>query len=61
MSLIHEPTWTAKGKPEILLKAMRAAGALYTRTPRAASFILQTLNSVRDTLLADLVNLANCE
>jgi hypothetical protein len=61
MALIHEPTWSAEGKPEILLKAMRAAGALYTRTPRAASFILQTLNSVRDTLLADLVILTSCK
>jgi hypothetical protein len=57
MPLVHAPTWTLEGKPQILLTAMRAAGALYARTPRAASFIVQTLHGVRQTLLADLVSL----
>jgi hypothetical protein len=57
MPLVHAPTWTLEGKSQILLTAMRAAGALYARTPRAASFIVQTLHGVRQTLLADLVSL----
>ena len=55
MPLLHGPTWTPEGKPAILLAAMRAAGALYVRTQRAAIFILQTLNMAREILVAEFV------
>jgi hypothetical protein len=56
MPILHVPSWTPEGKPPILLSAMRAAGALYVRTPRAAAFILNTLETARTTLLVDLVS-----
>jgi hypothetical protein len=50
MQILHAPSWTAEGKPQILIDAMRACGALYDRNRRAAAFIVSTLAIARDTL-----------
>lgn len=57
MPLLHGPTWTPEGKPPVLVMAMRAAGALYVRTERAAVFILETLRQARGILPTEFVGI----
>ncbi len=53
---MHVPTFTIDGKPQILISAMQACGALYVRTQAAAKFIEQTLASARDQLVGEFVS-----
>ncbi|PSR81854.1 hypothetical protein PHLCEN_2v6226 [Hermanssonia centrifuga] len=54
--IMHVPTFTIDGKPQILISAMQACGALYVRTQAAAKFIEQTLASARDQLVGEFVS-----
>ncbi|KAI0686857.1 fungal-specific transcription factor domain-containing protein [Cytidiella melzeri] len=53
MPIVHTPTFTVDNKPPILISAMQACGALYSRTPAASTFIDGTLASARDELAAE--------
>jgi hypothetical protein len=55
MPIIHASTFTVEGKPEVLLDAMRACGALYVKSPEAVSFVTEVLASARDTLVSEFV------
>ena len=60
MPLMHVPTFTVDGKPEILISAMQACGALYVKTQAAARFIDATLASARDRLVGEFVRREVC-
>ena len=53
--LFHRPTWNIESTHSILVKAMRACGALFTKTSTATNFIISTLTSARDMLLLEFV------
>ena len=55
MPIMHIPTFTVDGKPEILISAMQACGALYVKTQAAVRFIDATLASARDRLVGEFV------
>ncbi|KAF8810980.1 hypothetical protein BYT27DRAFT_7090364 [Phlegmacium glaucopus] len=51
--LFHRPTWKMESTHPLLVKAMRACGALFTKTMTATNFIISTLTSSRDVLLLE--------
>jgi len=55
MPVIHPSTWTSEGKPQILIRAMQACGALFVKTKHATNFINDTLVATRDTLILEFV------
>jgi hypothetical protein len=57
MPIMHAPTWNPEGKPDYLIAAMRAAGALYVRTRRAGQFIVNTLMAARRRLNVEFVRI----
>lgn len=59
MPIVHGPTFSLDEKPDILILAMQACGALYVKTPTAAQFIDRTLSSTRDQIVAAFVSLPN--
>ena len=56
MPIMHLGTFTVDGKPDILISAMQACGALYVKTQAATSFIDSTLASARDQLVCEFVS-----
>lgn len=56
MPIVHGPTFTLEGKPQILVSAVHACGALYVRTPAAAQFIDNILSSAREQVVAAFVS-----
>lgn len=56
MPLVHTATFTMEDKPQILVTAMQACGALYVRTRTAMNFINSALTSARDELVAEFVS-----
>jgi hypothetical protein len=54
--IVHAKTFTSEGKPQILISAMQACGALFVKTRKATLFITQTLASARDTLVHEFVS-----
>ena len=60
MPIMHLGTFTVDGKPEILISAMQACGALYVKTQAAAMFIDETLASARDQLVSEFVSRLLC-
>jgi hypothetical protein len=48
MPLVHVPTWSLEGKPDVLIRAMHACGALFVKTPLAQQFVANTLDSARE-------------
>ncbi|KAJ8077190.1 hypothetical protein PM082_001618 [Marasmius tenuissimus] len=53
LPLIHTPTWTPTDKPETLIKAMQACGALYIRTPESEKFVSDVLKEGRENIMMD--------
>ncbi|GJE97723.1 fungal-specific transcription factor domain-containing protein [Phanerochaete sordida] len=53
MPVMHIATFTIEGKPQILLSAMQACGALYVKTAAASQFIDHTLKSAREQLMQE--------
>lgn len=53
MPVMHISTFTIEGKPQILLSAMQACGALYVKTTAAGHFIDDTLQSSREQLVTE--------
>ncbi|KAL0578281.1 hypothetical protein V5O48_003692 [Marasmius crinis-equi] len=53
LPMIHSPTWTANDKPEGLIKAMQACGALYLRTPESEKFVSDVLKEGREEIIMD--------
>ncbi|KAI0093446.1 fungal-specific transcription factor domain-containing protein [Irpex rosettiformis] len=53
MPVVHTATFSVEGKPHVLISAMQACGALYSRTPAAVQFIEDTLASARDELVTE--------
>ncbi|KAL0956223.1 hypothetical protein HGRIS_002379 [Hohenbuehelia grisea] len=51
--IVHAGTFKAEGKPQILLSAMQACGALFVKTRKAATFITNTLTSAREILVQE--------
>ncbi|KAJ3535347.1 hypothetical protein NM688_g6992 [Phlebia brevispora] len=51
MPIMHIGTFTVDGKPELLISAMQACGALYVKTRAAGEFIETTLDSARARLV----------
>ena len=58
MPVMHISTFTIEGKPQILLSAMQACGALYVKTTAAGQFIDDTLRSSREQLMTEFVRSA---
>lgn len=56
MPIVHAATFQPEGKPQVLLNAMQACGALFVKTRRAASFITKTLDTARETLVHEFVS-----
>jgi hypothetical protein len=56
--IVHAKTFTPENKPQILLSAMQACGALFVKTRKAAIFITKTMVSARETLVQEFVSLA---
>lgn len=56
LPLLHLPTWSLDGKPEILMNAMYACGAMFVKTPLAQQFVSSTLESARKELRKALEN-----
>ncbi len=56
LPVVHGPTFSIEGKPQILVSAMQACGALYVRTPAAIRFIDNTLCSSREQVVAAFVS-----
>lgn len=56
MPIIHPSTWSPEGKPQILIRAMQACGALFVKTKTASNFINNTLVATRDTLILEFSN-----
>ncbi|KAK0203014.1 hypothetical protein DFS33DRAFT_1263282 [Desarmillaria ectypa] len=54
LPLVHLATWSADRKPSILVRAMKACGALFVKTKQAATFIEETLSS-RNLLVQEFV------
>ncbi|KAJ3575737.1 hypothetical protein NP233_g905 [Leucocoprinus birnbaumii] len=54
--IIHPSTWNPEGKPQILIRAMQACGALFVKTKTAMNFINNTLVATRDTLILEFSN-----
>ncbi|KAI0036580.1 fungal-specific transcription factor domain-containing protein [Vararia minispora EC-137] len=46
--LLHLPTWSLDTKPDLLVRAMYASGALFVKTPLAQHFVATTLAAARD-------------
>uniref|UniRef100_A0A0W0FWN4 Xylanolytic transcriptional activator regulatory domain-containing protein n=1 Tax=Moniliophthora roreri TaxID=221103 RepID=A0A0W0FWN4_MONRR len=57
LPIVHTPTFGVEGRPALLLKAMQACGALFLKTRQAASFIMQTLATTRETLADEFTKL----
>jgi len=53
--IIHAKTFTAESKPQVLLSAMQACGALFVKTRKAAMFITKTLAYAREVLVQEFV------
>jgi hypothetical protein len=49
-------TFTLDAKPQLLVDAVRACGALYVKTKRATEFVKRTLASSRERLSYELVS-----
>ena len=60
MPVMHISTFTVDGKPQILLSAMQACGALYVKTAAAGHFINETLRSAREQLMSEFVSIMIC-
>lgn len=56
MPIVHIGTFTIEGKPQVLLSAMQACGALYVKTTAAMNFIDDTLSSAREQLMSEFVS-----
>ncbi|VDB95763.1 unnamed protein product [Peniophora sp. CBMAI 1063] len=56
LPLLHMSTWTLKGKPDILIRAIEACGALFAGTSDADEFITDTIESTQDRLLRAMTN-----
>lgn len=56
MPVMHVATFTIDGKPQVLLSAMQACGALYVKTAAASQFIDHTLKNAREQLLQEFVS-----
>ncbi|KXN83387.1 hypothetical protein AN958_01524 [Leucoagaricus sp. SymC.cos] len=54
--IVHPSTWKSEGKPQILIRAMQACGALFVKTKTAMNFINNTLVATRDTLILEFSN-----
>ena len=57
LPLIHPASWHQSGKPQILLQAMQACGALFANTRDALDFISATLYSTRQAFAYAVVRL----
>ena len=55
--LFHRPTWQMQSTHPVLVKAMRACGALFTQTFTAANFINTTLTFSGEVLQLEFVRL----
>ncbi|KZT25432.1 hypothetical protein NEOLEDRAFT_1092876 [Neolentinus lepideus HHB14362 ss-1] len=51
--IVHRASWSPEGKPPILLRAMRACGALFAKTDAAQQFVSETLRSSREMLISE--------
>ena len=61
MPIIHLPTFLAEPRVHLLVKATKAAGAVYHDTPAATNFVEFVLSTVRDEIITELVrNLSSC-
>lgn len=58
MPVMHISTFTVDGKPQILLSAMQACGALYVKTAAAGHFIDETLSTSREQLMSEFVSVS---
>lgn len=56
MPIAHAPTWDSAGKPYVLLRAVKACGALFVRTKTASNFVEACLGSAREFLMAEFVS-----
>ncbi|KAG7098833.1 hypothetical protein E1B28_000737 [Marasmius oreades] len=55
LPILHIPSWNANDKPDVLIKAMQACGALYARTIESEKFITEVLKSGREEIIMDFV------
>ena len=55
MPIIHLPTFLAEPRVHLLVKATKAAGAVYHDTPAATNFVEFVLSTVRDEIITELV------
>ncbi|KAF7984263.1 hypothetical protein HWV62_16106 [Athelia sp. TMB] len=49
--IVHPATWDEKGKPNVLLGAAKACGALFVKTRQARSFVSRKLSAAREDLV----------
>ena len=56
--IFHLPTLRVDLKPPILLRTMRACGALFAKTKVADAFVERTLDSSRETLALEFVRIS---
>ncbi|KAF5345367.1 hypothetical protein D9758_008500 [Tetrapyrgos nigripes] len=50
MPMVHAATFQLEGVPSLLLSVMQACGALYVKTRRASTFIMETMSAAREIL-----------
>lgn len=54
--IAHAPTWDTVGKPYVLLRAVKACGALFVKTKIANDYVEAGLGSAREFLLIEFVS-----
>ncbi|KAF9263390.1 hypothetical protein L218DRAFT_999710 [Marasmius fiardii PR-910] len=55
LPILHTPSWNANDKPDVLIKAMQACGALYARTAESDKLVTEVLKSGREEIIMDFV------
>ncbi|KAL4259105.1 Zinc cluster transcription factor 47 [Pleurotus pulmonarius] len=53
MPIVHPATFKVDGRPQVLLRAMQACGALFVKTKQATSFVNSVLETARDALVQE--------
>lgn len=58
MPIVHPATFKVDGRPQVLLRAMQACGALFVKTKQATSFVNSVLETARDALVQEFVSIS---
>lgn len=55
LPIVHEATWQEDDKPSVLIRVMRACGALFVRTKPATHYVAQVLATAREEIIREYV------